>query len=352
MRTIIWEKSTNHLNLIDQRQLPGRLDWLTCITAKDVEQAIRVLAVRGAPAIGAAAAYGVALEAFQNRNLSRTALTENLRESIMLLRATRPTAVNLNWALERMTRIVDRDDLTLDQLPKAILQEAESIAQEDIDANARIAEHGARLIQDGDVIIHHCNTGSLATVEWGTALGVILKAWNEGKKVKVLVDETRPLLQGSRLTAWELQQAGIPFEIIVDGAAGYFLQKKIANKVMFGADRVAGNGDLANKIGTYPLALAAYTNGIPVYSAFPTSTIDPECVDGSGITIEFRDASEVLGGGLRENLHAPVGAHALNPAFDITPSDLISAWITDQGIIDPPFSLARLDGLKINQGAV
>ena len=211
------------------------------------------------------------------------------------------------------------------------------MADQDVEINQRMGAHGAALIEDGDTIIHHCNTGALAVVDWGTALGVIRSAHAQGKRIHVLVDETRPRLQGSRLTAWELQQYGIPYEIISDNMAGYFLHSGQAQKVLFGADRIAANGDVANKIGTYMLALAAHDNGVPVYAVAPTSTVDLSLPDGSLIPIEERDQEEVLGLQFRGELVAPRGARARNPAFDVTPNRLITAIVTENGIVYPPF---------------
>jgi methylthioribose-1-phosphate isomerase len=222
-------------------------------------------------------------------------------------------------------------------LQQALLQEAHEMADEDVEANMRISTNGAELINDGDTIIHHCNTGALATVDWGTALGVIRMAYDQGKKIHVLVDETRPRLQGARLTAWELQQYGIPFDIISDNSAGYFLRSGKVNKVIFGADRVARNGDVANKIGSYMLALAAHANNVPVYSVFPFSTIDIELAHGGLIPIEERPQDEVLDLKLHDRKVTPDNASARNPAFDVTPHELISGLITEKGVITPPF---------------
>ena len=222
------------------------------------------------------------------------------------------------------------------------MAEAQRIADEDVEINKRMARYGAELIADGDTIIHHCNTGALATVDWGTALGVIRTAHEQGKRIHVLVDETRPRLQGSRLTAWELQQYGIPFDIISDNAAGYFLRTGQAHKVFFGADRVAANGDVANKIGTYMLALAARDNGVPAYAVVPTSTIDLSLDSGKQIPIEERDPAEVLNIRRDGQPLSPPGATARNPAFDVTPNRLISAIVTENGVVYPPFE----DGLR------
>jgi methylthioribose-1-phosphate isomerase len=216
------------------------------------------------------------------------------------------------------------------------------MAEEDVATNQKLAMNGASLINDGDVIIHHCNTGALAGVDWGTALGAIRYAHESGKKVKVLVDETRPRLQGSRLTAWECEQYGIPYEVITDNAAGYFLQRGMVNAVFFGADRVAANGDVVNKIGTYMLSLAAHANNVPVISVFPRSTVDLSASTGLEIPIEERNEEEVLGIEFNGQKVSPKGTHARNPAFDVTPNSLITAWVTEEGIIYPPFNFNYL----------
>jgi methylthioribose-1-phosphate isomerase len=339
MRTIYWDTANNQVKTIDQRELPGKLVWVSLRTGKEVADAIQGMVIRGAPVIGAAGAFGIVLDAFQSHANTLVELTAELAGSRRILQAARPTAVNLRWALSRMNRIFSTYEGSVEGMRILLLEEAERISEEDIQTSKRMADFGRTVIEDGDVIIHHCNTGSLATVEGGTALGAIMAAWKQGKRLKVLVNETRPLLQGARLTAWELQHAGIPFEIICDGAAGYFLQKRLATKVLFGADRVAANGDLANKIGTYMLANAAKANAIPVYAVFPISSIDPACVNGEQIEIEFRGEQEVLDLVLLGKKTSPEGAHALNPAFDITPNHLITAWITDRGIIYPPFNM-------------
>jgi len=235
---------------------------------------------------------------------------------------------------------------SVEELQQALLQEANVMADEDVEINMRISANGAELINDGDTIIHHCNTGALATVDYGTALGVIRMAHDQGKKIHVLVDETRPRLQGARLTAWELLQYGVPFDLISDNAAGYFLRSGKVDKVIFGADRVARNGDVANKIGSYMLALAANANNVPVYSVFPFSTIDIELANGSLIPIEERPQDEVLEIKLFDRKVTPEGASARNPAFDVTPHELICGLITEKGVITPPFeeNLMRLMG--------
>jgi methylthioribose-1-phosphate isomerase len=339
MRTVFWEN--NELKMIDQRFLPGRFEVVAFRSCKEVAQAITDMVVRGAPAIGAAAAFGMALAGYESAASSSDGLIADLKVSAANLKAARPTAVNLAWALDRIMRNAEtvKDSLNADDLRLYILAEAQKIANEDIEINKRMAEHGAALIKDGDTIIHHCNTGALATVDWGTALGVIRTAHEQGKKFHVLVDETRPRLQGARLTAWELEQYGISYEIISDNMSGYFLKAGKVQKVLFGADRVAANGDVANKIGTYMLALAAYDNYVPVYSVVPTSTIDLSLAHGGLIPIEERDTDEVLGIQFHGEPIAPKNAKARNPAFDVTPNRLLSGFVTENGLVYPPFEI-------------
>ena len=337
MRTIFWED--NELKMIDQRRLPKSLEIVAFQRYQEVAQAIKDMVVRGAPAIGAAGAFGLALAARESVSSSPDDLIAELQIAGDTLKSARPTAVNLGWAIKRLMGRIQKEKLDLNGIRQTLLVEAQKIADEDVEINKRMAQHGARLIEDGDTIIHHCNTGALATVDWGTALGVIRMAYEQGKHVHVLVDETRPRLQGARLTAWELEQYGIPYDIISDNMAGYFLRTGKAQKVFFGADRVAANGDVANKIGTYMLSLAAYDNRIPAYAVVPTSTIDLSLKDGSLIPIEERDPSEVLDIQLRGERAAPQGAKARNPAFDVTPQRLITAIVTENGIVYPPFEL-------------
>jgi len=333
--------------MIDQRRLPGVLEVVSYRTHRDVAQAIRDMVVRGAPAIGASAAFGMALAALESHARTAAELALDLEAAAEFLKAARPTAVNLRWAVDRvlsnalasstMREIHGGADYTGDDLRNRVLAEAQRIADEDVEINKRMAGHGAALINDGDTIIHHCNTGALAAVDWGTALGVIRTAWEAGKKIHVLVDETRPRLQGARLTAWELEQYGIPYEIIPDGASGHFLKTGQAQKVLFGADRVAANGDVANKIGTYMLALSACDNSIPAYAVVPTSTVDLSLAHGGLIPIEERDPSEVLDIQIRGERVAPIEAEARNPAFDVTPNRLVTAIVTENGVVYPPF---------------
>ncbi len=337
MRTLMWVSDTQQLQMIDQRVLPSTFTHIHLSNYQQVADSIRNMAVRGAPAIGVAAAYGMVLAALQtNVDLVEEARTD-LVSAAAVLEAARPTAVNLPWALKRMLGVAARNFLSVTEMQQAMLHEANQMADEDVAVNMRISKNGAELIKDGDTIIHHCNTGALATVDYGTALGVIRMAHEQGKRIHVLVDETRPRLQGARLTAWELKQYGVPFDVISDNAAGYFLQSGKVNRVIFGADRVARNGDVANKIGSYMLALAANANQVPVYSVFPFSTIDIELASGDLIPIEERPQEEVLDLKLHDRKITPEGISARNPAFDVTPNALISGLITEKGVITPPF---------------
>lgn len=339
MRTIEWDYAQNEIRMIDQRLLPGEFRIAVYRDYHQVAVAIREMVVRGAPAIGVTAAFGMVLAAQQSRASNLAALRSDLHEAALVLRQARPTAVNLGWALDRMIGLVERASGDIDSLRAALRSEAQRMADEDVEINQRMAHHGSALINDGDTIIHHCNTGALATVDWGTALGVIRMAHEQGKRLHVLVDETRPRLQGARLTAWELQQYGIPYDIISDNAAGFFLRSGQVQKVFFGADRVAANGDVANKIGTYMLALAAFDNGVPAYPVVPTSTIDLSLAHGGLIPIEERTPDEVLGIQVDGHPVVPAGAHARNPAFDVTPHRLLAAIVTENGIVHPPFDL-------------
>ena len=337
MRTVFWEN--NELKMIDQRILPARFEIVSYRSHKNVAFAITDMVVRGAPAIGAAAAFGLALAGYESASTSTSGLLADLEAAAAVLKASRPTAVNLAWAVDRLMNAARSINSSADDLRNAVLLEAQKLADEDVKINKRMAEHGAALINDGDTIIHHCNTGALATVDWGTALGVIRTAHEQGKHIHVLVDETRPRLQGARLTAWELEQYGIPYEIISDNMSGYFLKAGKAQKVFFGADRVAANGDVANKIGSYMLALAAHDNNVPVYSVVPTSTIDLSLAHGDLIPIEERNMDEVLGIQFHGEPVAPKNAKARNPAFDVTPNRLLSGIVTENGVVYPPFDI-------------
>ena len=347
MRTVAWNPEGPAVQMIDQRRLPASLQVLDLRSVQEVAQAIRDMAVRGAPAIGATAAFGLALAAERSTAVEAGALLAELQGAAEQLRAARPTAVNLAWATERMLKRALRSEPGGPPgIRRALVEEAELIAEQDIRINRQMGQHGAELIRDGDTLIHHCNTGALATVDYGTALGVILTAHEQGKAVHVLVDETRPRLQGARLTAWELEQYGIPYEIIADNAAGHFLGTGQVAAAFVGADRVAANGDVANKIGTYMLALAAHDNQVPFYVVAPTSTIDLKLPSGSEIPIEERDPSEVLG--LSQDGHpvAPAESRARNPAFDVTPQRLVTAIVTEAGVIRPPYGPGLAEAVR------
>jgi len=339
MRTVFWED--HKVKMIDQRILPARLEIVSFNDYHAVADAIKNMTVRGAPAIGASAAFGLALAGYQSACSSTVELIADLQKAGAVLKSARPTAVNLAWAIDRVMRVAGqmKDERNADEVRQLILDEAQRIANEDVEINKRMGEHGAALIDDGDTVIHHCNTGALATVDWGTALGVIRTAHEQGKHVHVLVDETRPRLQGARLTAWELEQYSIPYEIISDNMSGHFLKSGKAQKVFFGADRVAANGDVANKIGTYMLALAAYDNNVPAYSVVPISTIDLSLAHGGLIPIEERNPDEVLDIQFQGERVAPIEAQARNPAFDVTPNRLITGIVTENGVVYPPFEV-------------
>lgn len=338
MRSVFWED--NQLKMIDQRLLPEKFELASFTAHRDVARAIKEMVVRGAPAIGAAAAFALALAANESREQNTPGLVADLLAAGETLKSARPTAVNLAWAVDRVLLVArGAGSITPDVLRVLILAEAQALADEDIAINKQMAAHGAALIADGDTVIHHCNTGALATVDWGTALGVIRTAWEQGKKIHVLVDETRPRLQGARLTAWELSQYGIPYDIISDNMSGHFLRTGQAQKVFFGADRVTANGDVANKIGTYMLALAAHDNGVPAYAVVPTPTIDLSLEHGGLIPIEERNPAEVLDLQLAGERVTPQGAHARNPAFDVTPSRLLTGIVTENGVAYPPFEI-------------
>ena len=320
------------LRILDQSQLPHRKVFLDLGDYREVVSAIKAMQVRGAPAIGVAAAYGIALGAQGIAAKDKDQFLQRLAPILDAFAASRPTAVNLFWAIERMRRAARGSDVT--EIKRALVDEAERIHREEIEATTKLSRLGAALIPDGATVLTHCNTGSLATAGYGTALGVIKAAWDEGKKVEVIATETRPLLQGARLTTWELKQAGIPVTLITDSMAGYFMSQGRVDFVIVGADRIAANGDVANKIGTYTLAVLAKESSIPFYVAAPTSSIDFSLSSGAEIPVEQRDPQEVthiLGTPL-----APRGITAANPAFDITPQRYITAIITEKGIIPKP----------------
>jgi methylthioribose-1-phosphate isomerase len=339
MRTVEWVANGDQavVRMIDQKQIPWKLLQVDLTSYQAVAAAITDMTVRGAPAIGAAAAFGMALAAQESKSQSIPTLLDDLKQAAQVLKAARPTAVNLAWAVDRLMEVAASGGFdNPDDLRQALLDEAQRIADDDVATNKRIGQHGAALIHDGYTILHHCNTGALATVDYGTALGVIRAAFEQGKHLHVLLDETRPRLQGSRLSAWELEQLGISYDILPDTAAGFYMQRGEINLVLVGADRIAANGDTANKIGTYQIAVLAKENGIPFYTVAPTSTIDLSLATGAEIPIEERSKDEVL---------APYGSaivpphfKARNPAFDMTPNRYLAGIITENGIARPPFT--------------
>ncbi len=338
METMRWQEES--LYLIDQTKLPHTMEYVQCADYSAVANAIKIMQVRGAPAIGAAAAFGVALGAKQYKNEPKQRFLDKLNEVTVDLAQTRPTAVNLFWALTRMRgKLKQIEAKSNEEIYTELLNEAKAIHQEDIDMNRSMGKFGNELIPQGARILTHCNAGALATAGYGTALGVIRAAQEAGKDVQVYADETRPLLQGARLTAWELMQDNIPVTLVTDNMAGYLMRKGMVDLVIVGADRITANGDVANKIGTYGVAVLAKENKIPFYVAAPTSTIDLSLKHGDEIVIEERGHEEVTK--IYGNLVAPEGVKVFNPAFDVTPNHLVTAIITNQGIVKAPY----IDGL-------
>ncbi|MEA1924050.1 MAG: S-methyl-5-thioribose-1-phosphate isomerase [Pseudomonadota bacterium] len=335
-QTLTWLEEKRSLRLLDQRRLPTEELFFECRELRQVAEAIKTLAVRGAPAIGVAAAYGVVIGVQEATAVENAISTQKFSEIIDELAATRPTAVNLFWALARMKKVGKeglRREFDGTKLRDLLLVEAHRIYAEDDQAHRRLGEHGSKMIPTGARILTHCNAGALACAEYGTALGVIRAAQAAGKDVKVYADETRPLLQGSRLTTWELLKEKIPVTLICDNMAAHCMAKGMIDLVIVGADRIAANGDTANKIGTYSVALAAKAHNLPFYVAAPTSTIDFSLAEGSAIPIEERDPDEVRFFGEKQTAPAEVAVY--NPAFDVTPAALISAIITEKGVFTP-----------------
>jgi methylthioribose-1-phosphate isomerase len=331
VKTIEWKN--DRVIMLDQRLLPHREVYRVCRDSNDVAAAIRQMVIRGAPAIGVAAAMGVALGALKSPAKS---FDRSFERNLAALGKTRPTAVNLFWALQRMRQVyLANRSQGIDTVKGALKEEAQKIYKEDIAANRQLGKYGVSLLRNAKKIMTHCNAGALATAGYGTALGVLRALKESGKQFEVFVNETRPFLQGARLTAWELKKEKIPATLITDNMAGYLMQTGKVDAVVVGCDRVAANGDVANKIGTYTLAVLARRHAIPFYVAGPTSSIDVDCASGKDIPIELRDPKEVshmFGKAL-----APKGTHVFNPAFDVTSHDLVSAIITEKGVIHPPY---------------
>ena len=327
MRTIEWRDGV--VATIDQTVLPDKEVWIELRDIGEMASALKEMKMRGAPLIGVAAAYGLALTAYNSKVESREDLLRELEESAETLRMTRPTAVNLFWGIERIVNKAKETRGGAQKLRQTVLAEAEKMADEDVDVNRRIGKHGSNLISDGDIILTHCNAGSLATVDYGTALAVVRVAWEEGKRIKVIADETRPKLQGARLTVYELARDGIPVTLITDNMAGYLMSKGFVQKVIVGADRVVRDA-VINKIGTYTVAILAHEHGIPFYVAAPTSTFDLS-KESDDVTIEERDPNEVTH--ILSVRVAPEDVEVMNPAFDITPLKYVDAIICEDGVL-------------------
>jgi methylthioribose-1-phosphate isomerase len=345
IRTLEWTEGG--VRFIDQTKLPGEETYLTCATYQQVADAIRNMVVRGAPAIGVAAAMGIALGVKHSKAESAGELKRELDEICDVIGKTRPTAVNLFWAIQRMQEKFERIRIRpIPQIKRELIEEAQRMHAEDIAANQAMGRHGATLMPSSGGVLTHCNAGALATAGYGTALGVIRAAVEAGKKIHVYADETRPFLQGSRLTAWELMKDGIPTTVISDNMAGAMMKQGKIGAIVVGADRIAANGDVANKIGTYTVAILAKEHGIPFYVAAPLSTIDFACADGSGIPIEQRSAREITHFAGRQMV--PDGVSIENPAFDVTPAKYVSAIITERGVARAPYgdSLLKLSNLE------
>ena len=333
VKAIEW--GNDSLRLLDQTRLPLEQHVLELRSYQEVVEAIREMRVRGAPAIGVAAAYAVAMAARNIHAESHTEFLASLENAGLSIAAARPTAVNITWGVQRMLRVAESEP-DMDQIKARLLSEAQRMQEEDEQINRRMGKHGSELMPDSGAVMTHCNTGALATAGFGTALGVIRAGWEGGKRFQVFATETRPFLQGARLTAWELVQLGIPSTLIVDSSAGLLMRGGEVDCVIVGADRIAANGDVANKIGTYTLAVVARENGIPFYVAAPTSTVDLSISSGDEIPIEERRPEEVTGfGGVQT---APEGIAVRNPAFDVTPHRYIAAIITEHGIVREPYS--------------
>lgn len=329
MRTIEWKDGV--VVTIDQTKLPNELVFLNLKKSRDVASAIENMKLRGAPLIGVAAAYGLALTAFHSEAKNREDLIREIEESAEILRKTRPTAVNLFWAINRIVKKAHETAGDVKAVARAITEEARRMADEDVAVNRRIGQNGSKFIDDGDVVLTHCNAGSLATVDYGTALGVIRAAWNQGKQIKVIATETRPKLQGARLTAYELKRDGIPVTLVTDSMVGYIMSKRLVSQAIVGADRIVRDA-VINKIGTYNIAVLAHEHGIPFYVAAPTSTFDLRHTSGDAV-IEQRAPEEVTH--LHSERIAPKDVEVMNPAFDITPMKYVSSIITETGVLSP-----------------
>ena len=332
IETLRWNQ--DHFEMIDQRILPADFKYISYTSASSVADGIRSMVVRGAPAIGCAAAYGVALEALKLQDSSDDEFAKGMEDAFEVLAQSRPTAVNLFWAIDRMRTKMNESQGTVKEIANILLDEAHKVKREDIEINRTMGSHGAALLNDGARVLTHCNAGALATAGHGTALGVFRSAVEAGKKISVIADETRPFLQGARLTAWEMVQENIPVTLISDNMSGHLMSQGEVDAVVVGTDRVAGNGDVANKIGTYMVAVLAKRHNIPFYVACPLSTIDRSITSGKDIPIEERPVEEVTG--YRDCQWAAEGVNVRNPAFDVTPAELVTGLITEKGVVLNP----------------
>jgi methylthioribose-1-phosphate isomerase len=332
IETLRWNK--DHFEMIDQRILPADFKYISYSTAADVADGIRNMVVRGAPAIGCAAAYGVALAALELQDVNDDEFAKGMGEAFEVLAQSRPTAVNLFWAIDRMKSVMNNAQGSVREIANILLEEAHDIKREDIEINRAMGKNGAELLNDGARVLTHCNAGALATAGHGTALGVFRSAVEAGKKIYVIADETRPFLQGARLTAWEMVQENIPVTLITDNMSGHLMSHGEIDAIVVGTDRVAGNGDVANKIGTYMVAVLANRHNIPFYVACPLSTIDRSIASGKDIPIEERPIEEVTG--YRDCQWAAQGVEVRNPAFDVTPAELVTGLITEKGVVLNP----------------
>ena len=329
-RTIEWKDGA--VLTIDQTKLPDRLVHIKMTNCRDVASAIQTMKIRGAPLIGAAAAYGLALTASRSKASTKERFLKQMQESAKLLKSTRPTGVNLFWAVDRvLNKINEKSGVSLASLKTLVLNEAQEIANEDVEKNRKMGEYGSKLIADGDTLLTHCNAGALATVGYGTALGVIHRAWEQGKRISAIATETRPKLQGARLTAYELKSMGIPFTLITDNMVGYMMSKRMVSKVFVGSDRIVKDA-IVNKIGTYSIAVLAREHRVPFYPVAPLSSFDLTRT-AKDVIIEERDPEEVTKIGLK--IIAPRGTKALNPAFDITPMKYVTAVVCEKGVFSP-----------------
>ena len=340
-KTIEWKD--DKVVMIDQTRLPSEETYVECATYEDVADAIKRMVIRGAPAIGVAAGMGIALGALQVKTSDRDKFTGEVKRIADVILGTRPTAVNLSWAVKRMLALLDNEQESVGETKSRLVREARYMLEEDISICMRIGKSGAPLIKDNSVVLTHCNAGALATGGYGTALGVIRAAVEEGKRIKVIATETRPFLQGARLTAWELDRDGIPVSLITDNMAGHVISRGMVDAVVVGADRIAVNGDVANKIGTYTISVLAKEHGIPFYVAAPLSTIDFDCPGGGAIPIEERNPDEVTH---VSGVRIAHGVNVYNPAFDVTPNENVTSIITENGAVVRPFavSLPKLRG--------